>query len=328
MDVLADAVAAMRSGQPRAVLTDVRAPWGLRYPAITGASFHVVLQGACWLLPAGPEAGERIGLGPGDVVFLRNGGDHALADDPRTPLTDFRPRRAAGSPVGQVHVDGPGPRSLLLCGAYQLIPTRRHPLLSDLPDVMLIPGRPGAHQALHSTVQLLGGELDGSLPGRDGIVPALVDAMLLYIVRAWLDEQSVKPANDCETGSWAAALTDPGVSRALESIHADPAHAWTVERLGARGAMSRSVFAQRFTGMVGVPPLAYLTWWRMTLAGRLVRESDAPLAFIAARVGYGSEFAFSKAFKREFGVAPGRYRRQAVPPGVAWSELSVEPPLR
>jgi AraC-like DNA-binding protein len=130
--------------------------------------------------------------------------------------------------------------------------------------------------------------------------------MLLYVLRAWLAERSAAD----EPAGWAAALRDPGVSRALADVHDDPARAWTVEDLAARGAMSRSTFAQRFTAMVGQPPLTYLTWWRMTVAGRLLRESDEPLVAVARQVGYGSEFAFAKAFKREFGVAPGRYRRE------------------
>ncbi len=101
------------------------------------------------------------------------------------------------------------------------------------------------------------------------------------------------------------------VDKSQEGIHAEPARPWTVEELGMRGGLSRSVFAQRFTTLVGESPLAYLTWWRMTIAGRLLRESDAPLSAVAQRVGYSSEFAFAKAFKRAYGLAPGRYRRGA-----------------
>jgi AraC-like DNA-binding protein len=325
VDVLADALAAMRAGQPRSVRADLRAPWGLRYPAVTGASFHVVLQGTGWLLSGGAGEAQPLPLSPGDVVFLRNGGEHALADDPRTPLIDFAPRRESpASPVGQVRIDGPGPRAVLLCGAYPLSPARPHPLLSAVPDLVLLPGRLGAHPALQSAIRLLGAELDGTRPGRDGIVPALVDALLLYVLRAWLDDQAATASAGQEQAGWVTALTDPGLARALEAMHVDPAHAWTVEGLAARGGLSRSAFAQRFTATVGEPPLTYLTWWRMTIAGRLLRASDAPLAAVGAQVGYTSEFAFAKAFRREFGIAPGRYRRQAAPVATAWAELPVD----
>jgi AraC-like DNA-binding protein len=93
-------------------------------------------------------------------------------------------------------------------------------------------------------------------------------------------------------------------------MHAEPAAAWTVERLSRRAGMSRAAFSRRFTELVGRPPMTYLTWWRMTTAGRMLRDDDAPLQVVAERVGYSSEFAFNRAFKREFGVSPGAYRRR------------------
>ncbi|MGK5532586.1 AraC family transcriptional regulator [Streptomyces sp. URMC 129] len=316
MDVLADALAVMRVGTSTSARTEARAPWGLRFPAVEGASFHVVLQGTCWLIPKG--AGRApLPLTSGDIVFLRDGSAHGLADDPATPLTVVAPsRQDPSSPIGQVRVDGPGARTMLLCGTYRLGNARPHPLLCELPDIVHLPARPGRHGELHAMTGLLGAELDERRPGRDGVVPALVDAMLLYILRAWVDDRSAEEARRrTEAGrgpaGWAVALTDPAIGRALEGIHADPARPWTVEELGTRGGLSRSVFAQRFTSVVGASPLAYLTWWRMTIAGRLLRESDAPLSAVAQRVGYSSEFAFAKAFKREYGLAPGRYRRGA-----------------
>lgn len=282
----------------------MNAPWGLRFPAITGATFHVVLEGSCWLLS---QDDEPRALGTGDIVFLRAGSAHALADDPAGELVDFAPRQGdVPSTIGQVRIEGPGQRAVLLCGAYRLGNARPHPLMRELPDVVHLPARSYRHKALHHLIDLIGDELYEPQPGRDGIVPALVDAMLLYILRTWIDQ----PA-DTERG-WAAALTDPVVGAALQDIHARPARDWTVADLAARGGMSRSAFAHRFTALVGEPPLSYLTWWRMTLAGRLLHESDAPLSAVAQQVGYTSEFAFAKAFKRQYGQAPGRYRRAAM----------------
>ncbi|MFI6517808.1 AraC family transcriptional regulator [Spirillospora sp. NPDC050679] len=299
MDVLSDALAAMRTGRTRAARTDVRAPWGLRFPAVTGTTFHVVLQGACRLLT---EGAAPVPLEPGDVVFLREGNAHALADSPETPLVDFVPDRSdPDSPIGRVRVEGAGAQSILLCGAYQLDRVRPHPLMKELPEIVHLQARNGE---LAHLVGLLATELEQERPGRDGIVPSLVDAMLLYILRTWADERAA-------TGGWARALADQAIGQALRDIHARPGDPWTVERLAARSGLSRSVFAQRFAALVGEPPVAYLTWWRMTSAGRLLRESDAPLRNVAERVGYTSEFAFAKAFKREYGVAPGTYRRAA-----------------
>jgi len=316
MDVLADALAAMRVGQSRSARTEVHAPWGLRFPAASGATFHVVLSGSCWLLP---EFGaEPILLERGDVVFLRNGAAHCLADDPASTVRDFAPNRwGPRATIGRVEIDGPGDRALLICGAYPLTRSRPHPLLGQLPDILHLPAARARHTGLLATVEILAAELEEHRPGRDGVVPALIDAMLLLILRAWADDstsqksmsqRSASPGS-ATPGGWAVAINDPSISSALAAIHEDPAHPWTVETLGARCGLSRSAFAERFTAMVGEPPLTYLTWWRMTTGGRLLCESDAPLSAIAQHVGYSSEFAFAKAFKREFGIAPGRFRR-------------------
>jgi AraC-like DNA-binding protein len=303
MDVLADALLAMRTGQPRSARTEVHGPWGLRFPSITGTTFHVVLRGTCWLLDA-PPGGAALALGPGDVVFLRRAGAHVLVDQPTSPIREFAPRRSdSASPIGQLRIDGPGPASVLLCGAYLLDLDRPHPLLTELPDVYYLPAGPDQLPALRQVIELLEHELDDAHPGRDAIVPALVDAMLLYVLRAWVLAGSTAPAG------WAAALTDPAIGAALQAIHAQPAQPWTVSALAAHANLSRTVFAQRFATLVGQPPLAYLTWWRMTTAARLLRETTAPLAAIARQVGYSSAFAFAKAFRREFDISPGQYRQ-------------------
>jgi AraC-like DNA-binding protein len=302
MDVLSDAIAAMRTGRPHSTRTLVHAPWGLQFPPSEGAGFHVMLQGACWLIP---RDGPPIALGPGDVVLLAHGRGHGLADHPATPLAEITPEPDAGSSLAQVRLDGAGACTAMLCGAYQMNRARPHPLLRDLPEVVHLPGRVGSHPALRTAVDLLAGELETPRPGVDAILPSLIDLLLLYILRAWLDEQAGHAA-----AGWAAALNDPAVAAALQSIHREPARAWTVADLGAQAGLSRAAFARRFSALIGEPPLTYLTWWRLTLAARILRESDAPLRAVAERTGYATEFAFAKAFKREYGLAPGAYRRQ------------------
>ncbi|GHC45922.1 hypothetical protein GCM10010349_08440 [Streptomyces flavofungini] len=185
---------------------------------------------------------------------------------------------------------GEPPAAVLLCGAYRLDRARAHPLLAELPEVIHLPARVGAHSSLRAAVELLGAELDDPKPGSDTIVSALLDTLLLYILRAWwLGERQ---GAGHPTG-WAAALADPAVAAALRAVHADPAHPWTVAELGALGGLSRAPFARRFAATVG----------------RLLRTEEAPLRVVAERSGYASEFAFAKAFKRQSGVAPGQYRR-------------------
>ncbi|MDX3227485.1 AraC family transcriptional regulator [Streptomyces sp. ME19-01-6] len=305
MDILTEALASMRTGSPASVRTDGRAPWGLRLPPVAGAGFHVVLHGTCWLVPL--DDTPPIPLGPGDVIFVRDGRGHVLADQPSTPAEEPRPEQFSdGMPIGSVSLGGDGPRTSLLCGNYHLDQGRPHPLVMRLPEIIHLPTRHGRHPELSAAVQLLGAELDNPRIGSEGIVPILIDSLLLYILRAWLDDQ---PADTAQ--GWAAALSDAAVAPALAAIHQTPAAQWTVESLAARSGLSRAAFARRFNALVGEPPMAYLTRWRMTTAAQLLQESDAPLTTVAARAGYGSEFAFAKAFKREFGLAPGLYRRQA-----------------
>uniref|UniRef100_A0AAU2JZH5 AraC family transcriptional regulator n=1 Tax=Streptomyces sp. NBC_00049 TaxID=2903617 RepID=A0AAU2JZH5_9ACTN len=311
MDVLSDVVAVTRTGRPRSAHVRWHAPWGQEFASVPGsAGFQVILQGSCWLLP--PDA-HPVQLVAGDVVFLPHGSGHTLADSPETLMTapacgpeGHRLYDTYASDSVDRSGDG-GPVTVVLCGAYQLGPSRTHPLLLTLPDLIHLPAHPGRHPELRSAVQLLAAELENPRLGADAVVPALLDTLLLYILRIWFNEQ---PTRGDSTG-WAAALNDPPVTAALHAIHREPAAPWTVAKLAAEAGLSRAPFARRFALLIGQPPLGYLTWWRMTTAARLLRTSDAPLRSIAAQVGYTSEFAFANAFKRSHGTAPGTFRRKS-----------------
>jgi AraC-like DNA-binding protein len=302
VDVLSDVLAAWESGPTLCARTEAHAPWGLRFGDNQGFGFHVILQGTCWLTRTSEPP---LALRSGDVVLLTTGRQHVLADDPATPPVTFRlNHERSARRIGHEHVAGSegGARTVLLSGAYRLEPRRPHPLLATLPDLVHPPHR--RRQGLHAAVDLLGAEVEERDPGAEKIIASLVDALLVYILRAWQE--------DHPTG-WSRALTDPAIGPSLRLIHDDPARSWTVEQLGAAVGLSRATFARRFTALVGEPPLAYLTRWRLTTAARMLRQRDVPLSAVARQVGYGSEFAFAKAFKREYGVAPGAYRRLSHP---------------
>lgn len=178
--------------------------------------------------------------------------------------------------------------------------SRCHPIVNDLPGVIVLPTPAGP---LGVTVDLVRTELTVSRLGADAVVAGLLDTVFLHVLRAWYEENG-------KTAGWGPALNDPAICAVLCSIHNDPGRAWTVESLGMEAGLSRAAFARRFKELVGQPPLTYLTWARPGTASQLLRDSDAPLSVVAQQVGYGSEFAFAAAFKREFGAAPGRYRRQ------------------
>jgi AraC-like DNA-binding protein len=299
MDVLSDIVASMRVGMPHSARVDLPAPWGLRFPASPGAGFHVILRGAAWLLAPGAEP---VPLAPGDVLFLPHGGKHVIASSIDASLEDVF-QSAAGDWVVAGDLPPGGPVTSMLCGTYLLDRSHAHPLLTGLPNVVHLPARVGDRAAVHDTVALLGRELEEGGPGVDALIPVLLEALLVYILRSWLTEQGGPTV-----AGWAAALSDPVVAIALSAIHQDPARAWTIQTLADQAAISRAALARKFAAVVGRTPLGYLTWWRMVMACRQLTSSDAPIRRIAQSSGYASEYAFAKAFKREMGVPPGSYR--------------------
>jgi AraC-like DNA-binding protein len=241
--------------------------------------------------------------GSGDVVLLARGGAHALVSTLGAPLVDFTPTRTAASvPMGRVTLPGAGARTTTVCGAYLLQRQRSHPLLRELPDMLHLPARPGRNHGLQAMVGLLGEELEDQPQGAAVVTPSLVDALLVYMLRAWLHDAD-------HADGWSSALADPSIARVLTTVHQQPERPWTVGELGTIAGLSRAAFARRFTALVGEPPLAYLTHWRMTKAARLLRDTDSSLAGVAEAVGYGSAYTFAKAFRREYDTAPGHFRQ-------------------
>lgn len=324
MDVFSDVIATMRVGRAKFTRSQRSGAWGNRFGPYPGAGFHVVLRGSCWLLPPNHSASL---LTSGDVVFLPHGTMHGMSDSPDRAAADlpaqpqpdgvYGPSGGVDNELNGDLNDEPAPDdTLLLCGAYRLDRGQAHPFLRALPEVVHVPARPGRHPALRAAVDLLATELRDPRQGADVTLPALLDLLLVYLLRAWLDEASPRRSGS----GWLAALTDPAVATALNLLHREPARPWTVQELGEKVGMSRTAFAKRFTSLTGQSPMAYLTWWRLSTAARILRTSDTTLAAVAQQVGYTSEFAFSNAFKRTFGTAPGRFRREhhatAAPPAV------------
>ncbi|MEU1299447.1 AraC family transcriptional regulator [Streptomyces shenzhenensis] len=302
MDVVSDAISAVHLGHPSSHRVRVSGSWCVRLDPYDGAGFYVVLRGSCWLLPDG---GAPVSLGVGDAVLLPHGTGHVIADSP----VDAAVAEEKAVPFEQ-WLAGAGPRARLdrdevemLCGKYWLDCSRLHPLLTELPEVVHLPSRVGSHLELRAAIDLLAGELDERRPGSCIALPSLLDLLLVYIIRSWMTEAT--------SGAWPRVLGDPVTAAALRAMHTNPAAPWSNDRLAAEAGVSRPTLARRFTTLVGRPPMAYLTWWRLILAATLLRDTSDTLATVAGRVGYGSPYALSHAFEREFGTTPGRYRAQA-----------------
>lgn len=287
-----------------AVLAHVCAhdPWGMRMSSTPGAAFHAITAGTCWLRLDGSVSAQ---LMPGDVVLLPTGTEHDMVSTPdgRTRAYDRITKEELMTPDGDLLIAGSGAVTRFICAAYDYDHEVAHPLLSLLPPVVHIPaGTPGGDGPIQSTLRLLGGELGGRSPGSRSVVTRLTDVLFVQVLREWLEREH---GGAC----WLRALRDPQIAEVIAVMHARPGEPWTLETLAQSVNLSRATLARRFTELVGEPPLAYLTRWRMDLAARRLRETTDPVNVIAHDVGYTSEFAFSRAFTRMRGEAPARYRR-------------------
>ncbi len=316
MDVLSDVMTVLRTGSPFVARLARSGPWSdERAARPNGFGVQLMVRGTA---VAVTEDGETFTLGPGDALLVPHGAAHVVADSPRTP-PGRRCEPGHARPGAVLRSDDPDATHVMLCLAYELAPNRTHPLIGTLPQFVHLPADPDARPGLAGAIAMLDGELAAELRGGDTLVPALLDAVLMYLLRALLGPRTAA----CHFAGWAKALSDKAIGPTLEAIHAEPARQWTVASLGAVAGLSRSAFSRRFTELVGQPPLAYLTSWRLTVAAHLLADTEAPLAGVARRVGYSSEFAFAAAFKRDFGTPPGRFRK-----GPPACEPAAEPPRR
>lgn len=269
--------------------------WGFQCHCDRSVGFHVVVQGSCWLRSPCLEAPKR--LERGDVVFIARGMPHELASAPEHPADSAEAFRAR--PAG----DGP-PNATLACAHFRFREEPTHPFFAELPPIFHLAGAMlPAHHGIHTVVALLSSELDQAHPGADAVVERLVDVLFHYIVRAWIEQKHATP------GSWAAALRDESLARALAAMHRDVGRDWEVAALAAECGLSRSAFADRFKRTTGETPAHYLARLRVQRAMSLLRTTDDGLDSVASAVGYANAFAFSKAFKREVGISPGAYRK-------------------
>jgi AraC family transcriptional regulator, alkane utilization regulator len=280
--------------------SELRAPWGFGVDGHGSPAFHVVTDGRCWLEVEGRA--DQVQLGPGDLVVLPTGRRHWMRDHPDTPAIALE-EILRGTPLAdgrRLRYGGLGARCALLCGGFGLAGGDAHPILRSLPVLVHIRGSGGQPVPwVAATLALLSAEAASDAPGAEEVASRLADALLAQALRVSLAD-----------GAGALALRDPQVATAIERVHRQPGHAWTVGELAAGVGLSRSAFAARFRELVGEPPKRYITRTRLAHAAALLHKSDASLAEIAARAGYATEFSFSKAFKRRFGLAPGAYRRQ------------------
>lgn len=303
-DLLSEVLQDLRLAHASYGRTELTAPFGIEMPFKEGVRFHFVAEGGCWILS---EAQRPIQLNAGDVVLLPHGTAHVMADAPGSrvlSLAEVGPQLIGDANYRIAHGGG-GARSLIVCCTIGFDGPTAHPLIEMLPPVLLVRRAETRDPMLPRLLDMMAAEVMAPRIGSATIMARLADIVMSTIVRGWLEEQQAS-----EGLGWLAAVRDPQVGLALARIHREPGHPWNVESLAAVAGMSRSRFAERFARLLKVSPARYLVQWRMRLAAAWLRSGSMNVAEAAAQLGYESDAAFSRAFKRVMGLPPAAARRR------------------
>jgi AraC-like DNA-binding protein len=282
--------------------TKLTAPWALRLKRKDYAHFHFFERGEGWVELE--ETGAETAVGSGDLVVVPHGVPHILRDNSKTKAVYVEQLLPCRDVLTLRHGGG-GSETTTVCGAFTFENQIGNPILPLLPDLIHVT-REKTHSAvsLEPMLQLLSHEAQNPREGSGSIIGHLTGIIFVQAVRAWIESQ---PQGH---GGWLGALRDKQISSALNLMHQKPNEAWTIARLASEVGMSRSPFATKFTSLVGEPPLAYLTKWRMNLAAGYLRDDQISIREVAERVGYESQASFTNAFKRSFSLSPREYKEQ------------------
>ena len=322
-DALSDVLKAVRL--TGAAFFDVVAcsPWVAEQPTremvlpkvLPGAShlisYHVVTEGRCYAAMLGEDA---VLVEEGEVIVFTKGDAHVMSSAPgmrAQPVTQGEVDAACAGPLPFFRRVGEGgvPSVKLVCGFLACDSHPFNPLLDNLPPVIKVGRTPGSDTTwLGEFIRLATAETANKRAGGESVLAKLSELMFIEVVRRYLEALPAGKAG------WLAGLRDPSIGKALAMMHARPAHNWTLDELAHDAAVSRSVLAERFAALVGMPPMHYLAMWRMQVATGML-GGGMNIATVAAETGYGSEAAFSRAFKKLVGVPPSAWRRRIGPAG-------------
>ncbi|MGZ5925912.1 MAG: AraC family transcriptional regulator [Rhizomicrobium sp.] len=316
-DALSDVLRTIRLNGAAFFDVTVRAPWVLAAPSSDKCApyvmpqakrvieYHVVTKGSCWGALVG---GEPVHLKTGDIMILAQGDAHVLSSDPgmhtEPDMSIYQAPDNMQLPMPLVAGSGDGEEAHIVCGFLGYDAAARHPLLDVLPRIIHAPA--AAREAgnwLDVFIPAAVAECENKRPGGESILGRMSELMFVEVVRQYVESLPL-----AERG-WLAGLRDKSVGRALNLMHGRPAHCWTLEEMAEEIGLSRSSLAERFSEFVGCPPMQYLTNWHMQLATGLLSSGNTNIAEIAEQVGYESEAAFSRAFKRSLGLAPATWRK-------------------
>ncbi|WP_404605805.1 AraC family transcriptional regulator [Caballeronia udeis] len=305
-DPLGEALHFLRMSGTFYCRSEFTAPWALELPAFKHClMFHVVMTGQCLLEVDGVE--PRL-LRPGDLALVPHGAGHRLMSE-----AGVRPGKLFDLPRDSLsnryevlrHGEG-GAATTMICALVRFDHPAAHQLIRLLPKLICVDTwKSPEMEWIQSTLRFVAAEAQHLNAGGETVITRLADILVILAIRAWIAQ-----ASQAQTG-WLGALRDKQIGRAIGMIHRDSASAWTVASLAGAVGMSRSAFSARFTKLVGEPAMHYAVRWKMQAALTRLRETDSSLAELANSLGYDSEAAFSRAFKRIMGVSPGAARRTA-----------------
>jgi len=304
-DPLGEALHFLRMNGTFYCRSELTAPWGLTLPGDPQALwFHVVTIGSCLL---DVDDAEPRRLAAGDFALVPHGEGHRVRSDPDAPVprVEGLHHDYASDRYAVLRHGGGGAPTGLICGTVRFDHPAARNLVELLPRIVVVHASNSPRTDwMQSTLRLIAAEAAELRPGGEAVITRLSDILVFQAIRSWIEDD---PGGQV---GWLGALQDPQIGRAISLIHHDPARTWTVASLAAELAMSRSAFAARFTDLTGEPVMRYLTRWRMHVARDRLQREGATVAGLAGELGYESEAAFSRAFKRTVGVSPGALRRR------------------
>lgn len=310
-DLLSDLLHGMRLAGIKYERIEIAPPFGLAFGEMDNrAMFHFVARGDLFLRQA---AGTLLPLPVGTAVFLPRGGRHELVSASGIDSRDIRSFEGVDVCPSVRAVQAcaaeqcPDTKVILFSGCMELDMGGMHPLVALMPEVMLVGTFLDRHPEILPMLEAMEREARLKRAGYAGILARLAEVVSAAIVRGWVE------CGCGDASGWVDALRDPRLGRVIAALHRDPARNWTVAELAAQMGSSRSVFAERFLAVTGVTPVRYLTELRMRLASQWIGRERMPIDMAAARLGYGSQAAFSRAFKRVVGYPPGAARQAGSP---------------
>ncbi|MGB2691134.1 MAG: AraC family transcriptional regulator [Thermodesulfobacteriota bacterium] len=279
---------------------NLSSPWGIEFDSGIYARFHMVVSGQSWLNIK--DTNEQIHMSAGDIVVFPRGDAHSLYDNPRSKLvTAYEVLEAINN--NRPMFAGDKVDTVFVGGHFEFDRNLNHPLIDALPRFIHITDSERTELSwLETATNVIIHETASSIPGSDVIVNRLAEVLFIQVLRAYMLRNNF-------SNGFLAALKNREINKALELIHTAPYDPWTVEKLGREVGMSRSAFSSRFKELVGLAPIEYTTNWRMQKAYEMLKDTQLPLSIIAKQIGYISEPAFSRAFKRQFKQNPGAMRR-------------------